>query len=357
MTDNTALVRLRELEREAAAAQGVYESYLRRLQEVASQDRLTSTDARLVSAAVAPRSPFSPNFRAAFALALVLGLVLGAGAGVLVELIDHRIGSADNLEEKVGVPAIATIPVLSKRHLRLLPPEDQNPAGFIVEKPMSGFAEAFRVLRTYVHYSNLDARNRAIAVTSSAPNEGKTTSVMCLARIAAASGDKVVVVDCDLRRRSLNRALDIEPRAGLLQVLAGEKAWRDVLVEDRHTSVAFLPLADAVFTSRDVFGSDAMRQLVAELKDEYDLVLFDCAPILAVAETRVIAELADAVIIVARWDKTAIGALRASIHSAKSVGSNVLGIALNYVNPDAPGRSTYNEALYYYKANQSYYAT
>jgi exopolysaccharide transport family protein len=353
---NDALVRLRELEREAQASQEVYQNYLRRLEEVTAQDRLNATNARVVTDARAPRAPFSPNLRVALMLALALGLAAGIGAAILLELLDQTVSSADRVEEKLGVAVTATIPAVSRRYLKMLAPGEQNPAGYLVDKPMSAFAEAFRVLRTSIVYSDPDRRRRIVAVTSGLPDEGKTTTALCLARVAATAGERVLVVDCDLRRRSLNEALDIAPLFGLLQVLAGEKTLADAVMRDEHTSVEILPLADAAFTPRDVFGSDAMRELIEEMRATYDLVVFDCPPLLAVADARVITALSDTTLLVARWGKTQFPALRKALHQVLETGGDVIGVAINRVNPRA-GATSYNDALYYYKGNKGYYTT
>lgn len=356
VTNNAALVRLRELEREAAASQEVYEGYLRRLEEITAQDRLNTTNARVVSEARPPRGPYSPNLRIALVMAIVIGLAAGIAVAVLLEMLDQTVNASDRIEEKLGLPTIASVPALTKRHLRFLAPGDQNPAGYLVEKPMSAFAEAFRVLRTSIVYSDPDRRHRVVAITSAMPDEGKTTTALCLGRISATAGERVIIVDCDLRRHSLNEALDITPANGLLQVLAGEKTLSECIVEDEHTSVHILPIAETAFSPRDIFGSEAMRNLVEELRSEYDLVVFDCPPLLAVADARIIAAMSDITLIVARWGKTQMWALRDAVHQALETGADVIGIALNRVNPKT-GRTSYNDALYYYKGNKNYYTT
>ncbi|MBL8551575.1 MAG: AAA family ATPase [Hyphomonadaceae bacterium] len=354
---NSAEVRLRELEREAAAARGVYEGYLQRLQQIADQERLHTTVSRLISHARAPETPFFPNMRIALAIAAAAGLLFGFGAGLIAEALDHTINTTDDLEQRVGMPAIASIPALREGALRSLPPMDRNPARYLVEKPMSAFAESIRVLRTAVVYSQLDRDKRVVAITSALPAEGKTTMSICLARIAAMSGQSVIVVDCDLRRRSLNAFLEREPRQGLLQVLSREASWRDVVTQDPQSHADVLPLAAAAFNPRDVFGLQETRDLVQELAEVYDLVILDCPPMLAVAETRVVVTLADFVVVVAQWGKSATHAVRTTIEQTLQAGAPVLGVALNRVDTNAPGRSSYSDTLYYYQAQKHYYSS
>jgi exopolysaccharide transport family protein len=351
-SNSSANVRLRELEREAAASRQVYESYLQRYQEIADQDQLNTSDARLLSYAQQPNSPSSPKLRVALAMAIALGLMLGIGAGVAVEILDRSVKNADELEAKTGVPAIASIPTISKRMLRQMAPADRHPAGYLVARPMSAFTEALRVLRTVIVYSKLDLSSKVVAITSALPDEGKTTISACLARVAAMSGQRVVVVDCDLRKQSINDVLDVESDTGILQVLAGEVPWRAAIIRDESTDAHILPVATSGFTPRDVFGSEAMKKLLTELRANYDLVVLDCAPILAIAETRIVVQHADAVVLVARAGRSATGAVRSAIMQTEAAGGKVLGVALNCV---LPHWQSYSDSLYFYDS-KSYYS-
>lgn len=351
-SNSSASVRMRELEREAAASRQVYESYLQRYQEIADQDQLNTSDARLLSYANEPTSPSSPKLRISLALAIAIGLLLGLGAGVAIEIIDQSVKSADDLEAKVGYPAIASIPTISKRMLRQMPLADRHPAGYLIGRPMSAFTEALRVLRTVIVYSKLDFSVKVVAITSALPDEGKTTVSMCLARVAAMSGQRVLVVDCDLRKQSINDVVDIDSDIGILQVLAGEAEWRSAIVQDPHSDAHILPVATSGFTPRDVFGSDAMSRLVQDLRSHYDLVILDCAPVLAVAETRILVKHADTVVMVARAGRSAIGAVRSAASQVEGAGGKVLGVALNCVEPHW---QSYADSLYFYQS-KSYYS-
>jgi capsular exopolysaccharide synthesis family protein len=350
--NSSASVRLRELERESAASRGVYENYLQRYQEIIDQDQLNSSDARLMAYASVPTSPSSPKFRVALALAIAAGLMFGIGAGVLLEILDQSVKSAEDLEAKVGYPAVASIPIISKRMMRQMPPAERHPSGYLVGRPMSAFTEALRVLRTVIVYSKLDFSVKVVAVTSALPDEGKTTISMCLARVAAMSGQRVLVVDCDLRKQSINDIVDIDADTGILQVLAGEASWRDAIVKDPGSDAHILPVASAGFTPRDVFGTDAMERLIGELRANYDLVVLDCAPILAVAETRILVKQADTTVLVARAGRSALGAVRTAVTQTEKAGGKVLGVALNCVQPNW---GSYADSLYFYHS-KSYYS-
>ncbi len=351
--NSTESVRLRELEREAAASREVYEAYLQRYEEIANQDELNMSDARLMAYAQRPGAPASPNLRLSLVVAVALGLMLGIGVGVLLEIFDQSVKNAEDLENRVGVPAVTTIPTLTRKMMGALPASERTPAGYLAHRPMSAFTEALRVLRTVIVYSKLDMSTRVVAITSALPDEGKTTVSVSLARVAAMSGQKVIVVDCDLRKQSLNDIVDVNSQTGILDVLAGEKSWRDAIERDSGSDADILPVATPNFTPRDVFGTEAMSKLISDLRQAYDLVILDCAPIMAVAETRVVVEKADAVVIVARAGRTPVSAVRTAVAQTEGAGGNVLGVALNCVEPQW---RSYTDTLYFDQA-KSYYST
>lgn len=344
--------RLHDLEQQAQEARALYESFLERYQHSADQSQLSSPTTRLLSGAALPGQPSSPQLRFALLMALAAGLLVGLGAGLVAELFDQSVKNGDDLEAKVGVPAISSIPTISKRMMRQMPPAERHPSGYLVGRPMSAFTESLRVLRTVIVYSKLDLSSKVVAVTSALPDEGKTTISMCLARVAAMSGQKVCVVDCDLRKQSINDVIDIETDVGILQVLAGEAPWRSAIVKDPNSDAHVLPIAASGFTPRDVFGSDAMGNLISELRAHYDLVILDCAPILAVAETRIVVGRADTTVLIARAGRTHIGAMRAAVAQTEAAGGNILGIALNYV---LPRWQSYSDSLYF-NESKSYYS-
>jgi polysaccharide biosynthesis transport protein len=347
-------VRLNELQTDADAARSVYESFLQRYHEVASQGTLASVDARLLSLARPPAGPSSPHILLNAALTLAAAMGLALLAALIAEQFRGAIESTEDIEQRVGVRALVAIPALTGHDLRRIPQRDRNPAGYLLTKRMSPFAEALRVLHTSILLSN-HSQDKVIALTSAMPGEGKTTLSLGLARVAAMGGQNVIVVDCDIRMRSINKMLGIEPQVGLQHVLAGEVPWKDVVGSDAASGAHVLPAAGAANTSRDVFGSGALEKLITELAEYYDLVVLDCAPIFAVADTRLIASLADAVIVTARAHKTPARALAAGVQQLEISGARVLGVALNRVDT-RKGRRSFYDGLYYSKAFRGYYA-
>ncbi|MBS0386647.1 MAG: AAA family ATPase [Proteobacteria bacterium] len=347
-----AMAHYRDLQREAGIARQIYETYLQRNQDMADINQLNIPDTRVLAYAPVPTSPTSPNLLLALELAAALGLLLALLTGFGFEAADQSVKNGDDLEERIGYPAVVSIPTISRRMMRMMPPAERHPSGYLIGRPMSAFAEALRVLRTVIVYSKLDKPVQVVAVTSALPGEGKTTISMCLARISALSGQRVCVVDCDLRMQSINDVIDIETDVGILQVLAGEAPWRSAIVNDPSSDAHVLPVARAGFTPRDVFGSNAMARLIDDLRGAYDLVILDCAPILAVAETRILVKQADTTVLVARAGRTPVKALRAAAQQTVLADGHVLGVALNCV---LPHWQTYADSLYFDQA-KSYYS-
>jgi exopolysaccharide transport family protein len=356
-TNDGAQVHLRELEREADASRTVYESFLQRFHELSDQGRLETSDIRIVSNATPPDAPSSPNILLGVAVAIVVGLLAGVGVAVLAETIDDGVKSAAEAEQKLGVPTIVSIPVVDRKALRLLDPNERHPAGFVAARPMSGFAEAFRVMKTAIAYSGIDERQRVLAIASALPGEGKTTCALSLARIAAMGGMRVLLIDCDLRRHSLNQLLNIAPERGLLQVLAGEERWQEVVGYDEVSDAHILPIAPTDFTPRDVFGTDAMRQLLSEVRELYDIVILDCPPVLALSDARVVAALADRVVMIVRWNKTSVRTVGEALDQLESNGAKVLGLSINCFDPRAAGMGYYADGRYYQYGEEGYYTT
>lgn len=338
---NEQLIRLRELEREAAAARSVYENFLERSHEIAEQGSMRTAPAQLISAAAVPAEPSSPRLSIAFVLSFGLALGLGLAAGFLAEALDEGFGSTDDVERKTGVPALASIPKIRRRELRLTSAASQHPAAYLLERQMSAFSEAFRVLRTTILFAAGQPKTQVVAITSALPNEGKTTVSLCLARVSALSGQRVLLIDCDLRRRSLKEVLDIEPPVGLLQVLSGEVHWRQAVYLDEASGMNVLPLSGSGFTPREIFGAEDMSRLLADLRGSFDLIVLDCAPVLAVAETRVAVAKADCAVVVTRWQKTPMRAVRTALQQLHDAGANIRGVALNGVDSRVPGYYSY----------------
>ena len=351
--NNQAQVRLNELERTAEASRTLYESYLNRYKETSSQQGIEASDARVVSSATIPTGQSSPNERLNLALGLVLAAGCGLGAVVLAEMLDSGLATAEDVEHRLDVSYLGAVPLLAS----VADGKSGAPIDYVIDKPLSSFAEAFRNLRASVIYSRLGESVKVVAITSALPGEGKTTTSVCLARSAAQQGHSVILIDCDLRRRSVNRMFGAEPTKGLIEVLAGEATLDEAMTIDSVTGVRLLPLAKSSMTPKDVFGSAAMDRLLDQLRQSYDLIILDTAPVLPVADTRVLAPKADVVVFLARWRKTPQHAIEAAFRLLSGTGAHLAGVALTQVDMKLQSKYGYGDPGYYYAEYKKYYVS
>lgn len=352
--NNAASVRLNELERNAESVRTLYEGLLERYQETTSQTGQATADSRVVSEARPDSNPASPNVPVNLAFGFIFAMAAGLGAAVLAEILDDGLLTAEDVESRLSLPALGSIPLLMSiaeaRDRKMLPSEH------LVERPLSGFAEAFRSLRTSIAYARLGGPTKVVAITSALPGEGKTTTAVGLAISAAQAGNRVVIVDCDIRRRNVSRLLGVEAEVGLLDVLDGKVPLSEVLIQQETSGAWVLPLAKREFTPQEVFSTDAMGAVLDQLRAEFDLVILDTAPVLAIAETRVLASRSDIVVFLARWRRTPSKAADAALRALEQSNAHVAGVVLTQVDVNQQGRYGYGDPGYYYSSYKKYYA-
>ncbi len=225
----------------------------------------------------------------------------------------------------------------------------------MVVHPLSGFAEAFRGLGATLIHGATDVRVRVVAITSAVPEEGKTTTSVCLTRVTAMSGTSVVLVDCDLRRRSANVVFNDEPQAGLIEVLEGQATLDQVLRLDEKSGAYVIGLTKGSHLAKSPFTSAAFDRFLEDLKQRFEIVILDTPPILPVVDTRVLAQKVDALALLVRWRTTPMRAVRAAIHELEAVNAPITGVALTLVNVQSKSYSGYGYQAYYHKDFKKYY--
>ena len=326
---NGASVQLRELERNLEAVRTLYQSFLDRFKQTSAQEGMAQPDSRLVSSAKAPLIARFPNRPLLVAGSALASLIAGLLAVWTVEAIEDGLYCARDVERRLGLTCLSLVPMAGA-----------EPLDRVVDAPSSGFAEAFRALKTGLSHSRAGSR-ALIAVTSALAGEGKTTTCICLGRVMARAGVSVAVVDCDLRRRTINDVLAGPSRAGLLDVLLGRMELEDALVADRQTDLMFLPLGDEAQAADDILVSPLMERLLERLRARFKVVILDAGPVLMVAETRSLAARADAVLFVARWRRTPLAAARDAVKLLENAGAYIAGAALTQVDPRQAGIRRY----------------
>ncbi|MEL7028503.1 MAG: Wzz/FepE/Etk N-terminal domain-containing protein [Pseudomonadota bacterium] len=352
--DDRSRVRLRELEREAEANRALYESFLNRFKETTGQEGLQEADARKISEAIPPLKPSSPKVKLNVAAAFAFASVLGIGLALVLERLDSGFRTAEQVESALGLMHLASIPKLDRTQ-RKIGGKVLSPQDYILARPLSAFAEALRFLRTAVMLSDVDRKPKTLLFTSAMPNEGKTTTAVCFARSAASSGVRTILVDADLRRPSVHRALDMKPEVGLIEHLSGQSPLEDVILHDEESGLDVVPVIHNAATPPDLLASEAVKALLRRLASDYDLVVLDSAPVLPVAATKALAQAVDKTIFIARWQDTPRDASRSAVKDLRLLRVDLAGAVLSQVDVRRQKAHGYGDPTYYQGRYETYY--
>lgn len=334
-----------QLERDAKAARQIYDTFLARSQEVEAQAGLVRPDAAIETLAREPRLPSSPSYPLAAAGGLTLALILGLIAIAAAEHLDARIRTRGDVERRLGLAYLGAVPELAtttRSNARSMAPQE-----YLLSHPQSKFTEAVRALKNAIILRPGGAP-RSIAVTSALPREGKSTTAICLARMLADSGVRTVLVDCDSRRRAVSSALLPDGWDGFGQYLRREVPLARALAIDEATGLAVLGSRQADLDGRELFVTLPLAEMLAELALQFEVVVIDTAPVLGVAETRLIAAGVESTLMLARWRDTSIRAAETAADLLVGAEADVVGVALTRVDVRQYG-STGQQDVYSYQ--------
>lgn len=365
------------LKREVDTSKQLYEGLLQRLKEAGISAGLKASNIRIVDAAVPPKKPAKPRIPLNLALGLFAGLGLGIGAAFLQEHLDNTLKSTDDIERFLQLPALAMIPAVEslnghghgvyglpeakkllangngmpKRNGKLPLGEWYRIDSDNVKQ--SALAEAFRGLRTSVLLSSADRPPRSLLITSAQPSEGKTTVSTNLAISMAQLGQRVLLVDADLRRPSLHRILRLNNGRGIVSYLAGQEGWREMVQPSGIDSLAALVCGPIPPNPAELLSSDRMITMLQEASEEYNLVILDSPPLLNVADSRVLATRAEGVVLVVKGGVTTRETAQRAEACAADVGANIIGVVLNDIDVRKDEYSYYSYHYHGYGLDES----
>jgi polysaccharide biosynthesis transport protein len=230
---------------------------------------------------------------------------------------------------------------------------DSSVSWMVSNAPFSRFSESIRAVKVAAD-SNISRANRTIGITSSLPNEGKSTVALSLATIISQGGGRAILVDCDLRNPALSLMLTPDAKAGLIEVASGKTTVDEVLWREPTTGLAFLPgaVTSRVAHTSDILASKEMRNLFDQLRGTYDYVIVDLSPLAPVVDVRVMTPMIDSFLFVVEWGRTKIEVAQVALNNARGVCENLLGVVLNKADMKAFGRYASDHENYY---NNSYY--
>ena len=342
----------KQLEREAQSNRALYESFLNRFKELREQQDIQRADARILAYARPSGSPSSPNFKSGLTGAFVIGCLLGMAGAIAIEKLDRVFRSAPQVEEATGVSVLAMVPEVKGTAITR-----SNVVTNILENTTSPAAEAVRAVFTAISLASLDRLPRVVAVTSSTPSEGKTTFVAALGGLLTKmnTSRRVLIVDLDLRQAKLSAALGLNDRGGTIdEYLMGTKTLAECTRRHEASGVYYICARRNTPNAPEILESHAMKAAVDVFSDNYDLVILDAPPVLAVSDARIIARLADYTVFIVQWAKTHREVVKTAISALLEV-TNHVGIVINRVNLFKHGRYGYGDHGDYYSRYRGYY--
>ena len=393
-----AQIPLNAMQRDAEASRAQLLAVLERIQQTAQQHALETSEAHEISLALAPRQPSWPRTVPMMGGAVAAGVVLGLLLVHVLYLMNATLSSGEDVRALANLPCYALVPELTRRELRGTPIEE-----FVLRRPLTAFAEQIRAVRAGLWLGV--ERPRVVAITAARPSEGKSTLALAVARSAALSGERVLLIDCDIRRPSLAHRLRADNSRGLSDLLRGTAGLLDVMHADHLSGARFVrgenraaegmsggnpggtaggtagePAAGeeptearlaAVGETRggmhfvpagqprgDTFGlfmGPEMARLLAEARREYTLIVLDTPPVQAITEARVLSAVADATILCVRWRVTPRDVVNYALELLEDAHADVSGVVLTRVDPRAHVRSGYADADIYHRRYKAYF--
>ncbi len=324
-------------EREVGVQRQILDALRSRVAQTGIEIEVPRTPVEITDPAEPPplSRPVSPNIVMNIFLSLILGLAAGIGLAYFIEYLDTSVKTVDDVEKFLGLPVVGVIP--------------QKVRPLVEEGPDSPHAEAYRVLKTNMQFANKGIGAGAFAVVSGGVGEGKSTTLFNLAYICAQLGDKVLIVDSDLRRPVQHTILNMSNRFGLTNVLMRDVPIEETIKPTNIPNLHFLPSGKLPRSSLGLLNSQRMRELVKNLKARYDYVFFDSPPIMGVTDASILASEVDGVLLVVQYRKYPRIISSRAKRMIENVGGNILGVVLNNIN------ILRDDYYYYYHSYYSHY--
>jgi polysaccharide biosynthesis transport protein len=337
---NKRQIEFDRIKREADNNQRLYDLVLKRLKDTELSGMLRTNNARLLDAARPSLAPLRPNVRNNLALGLLLGLLAGFGLALVLDQLDNTVKTQADVEEKIGVPFLGFFPRVAEANDAPAHERDL----YVFRHPKSPVAEACRAIRTNLLFMSPDKPLRTMLVTSSGPQEGKSTCVIATGIAMAQSGNRVLVVDTDMRRPRLHRAFGISNEQGVSSVLVGDATLDEVIKSTEVPGLFVIPSGPIPPNPAELFHTQAFRDFVNTVSARFDRAILDSPPVNAVADPAVLATQVDGVFLVLRADMTSRPFAKAAVRVLTDVKARVFGAVVNDVELGHPKYGGYYAA-------------
>ena len=343
---------LRELEKDVETKRSIYDTFFTRLSETSATGDLSTANARLADPAVVPLRPSAPRKGLITAVAFVLALMMGVVLAFLADMLDNTIKSPQDIEQRLGTSLLGILPMLPEARKD---PDGKLAYAWFLKHNKSNYAEAVRTIRTSLLLSNLDNPPKLIAVTSTVPGEGKTSTSLNIA-FALAQMEKVLLIDADMRRPSIAKALGIDSRhPGIANVAAGTAELADAIVRYEAGGLDVITAGVVPPNPLELLSSKRFAAVLQVLSTKYDRIIIDTAPCGAVSDALALAPRVAAMIYVVRADSTSGTLVEQAFKRLRESRAPISGVVLNQV--DLSKKNTYYGEYYSGYYNYSGYGT
>jgi len=334
-----AEVNLAQLTRQKMANEEIYTMLLGKLEESKIAEAMQISEARIIDIATIPDKPVQPKPKQYTILGFILGVCIGLGGAFLLENLDTSLKTSKEIEEMTGLSVLATIPLVKDNHRPRVP---------TIDEPHSQIAEAYRILRTNIAFAATAKPIKSVLITSTLPQEGKTTTCINLGITLAQQGHRTIILDCDFRRPMMHRyfnRLVKDNHHGLSDVLLDQLGLKDSIVKSKTENLSFVTSGTIPSNPAELLGSIKMSELMGQFKQDYEYVIVDAPPALGVADARVLGKIADAIVVVVMARKTNRDAVLEVKDELERSGEKIIGFVLNGVDLT---RHYYRHRYYYY---------
>ena len=343
-------VEYNQLVRSRDTTKNMYEMVVKRLKEADLTRMFNTNNIHIVDKAIVSSVPVKPRVRLNILASILLGAIGGLAIAFLIEMMDNTIKSEEEVKEITGVPMLGVVPLIAVSQTIT---GGSDPALISHINPKSTLAEAIRSLRTNIHLMSPDREIRTLLVTSSSPREGKTMISSSLGISLAQTGKKTLMIDADLRKPRLNKVFNLSHKIGVTTIMAGDISWQDAICDTGVPNLYMLPSGQSTPTPAELLGSESFAKLLDELKAEFHYVMLDSPPVGVVADPLILTNLADGIVLVAKFGSTTRERLNYAKNSLADVKGHLLGCVINQL--DTSNRSYgYYYHRYYNKYGYSY---
>ena len=333
------------LERDVQSSKQLYENLMQRAKETSVSSELKSSNIRVIDRAERPREAVSPRKALNMLLGLLSGTVLALGLTFFFEYLDSRLKTPDEVKVHLGLPALGMVPALDPKAWKGHEP-------LIHAGVPPGFAEAFRTIRTNVLFSSAEEGSRTLVITSTGPGEGKTTVACNLAIGFAQAGQRVLLIDADMRRPKVHGVFKMKQQPGLSNVMVGNAKASESVHKTAVPGLWVMAAGRLPPNPAELLGSQRFRDFVTSLKQHFDLILIDSPPVMAVADAVIAAHAATGVVFVVGAEMTSRHAARAALEHLEQGRAHFVGAILNRVDLE---RNSYYYSNYYRREYGQYY--